>query len=291
MNAEDVSNPGGTPPVPTPVVLCVAPNGARRTPADHPALPMTAAQLAKDAAACSAAGATVLHLHVRDEHGGHSLSALHYRRALDAIKDAVGPRMLVQVTTEAVGRYTVDQQLALLEDLRPDAASLAVREIAPAGDLEAARALGTRLQHLQALGIALQYILYNAEEARRLATWVNEGLVPHPTPNVLFVLGRHAAGQRSSPADLLPFLAGWPGWPWSVCAFGPTESQCMAAAIGLGGHARVGFENNLWQANGQPLRDNASSVRNAAALAHAAGRGVASVQEARALYGVPSPAP
>lgn len=264
---------------PAPVVVCVAPNGARRTHRDHPALPISPDELARDALACADAGASVLHLHVRDDADAHSLDATRYRNALAAIDAAVGDRLLVQVTTEAVGRYTLAQQMVLLHDLRPRAASFALRELAPtpADDDAAARHLAWAHQ----AGVALQYILYSAEDAARLEGWIARGWVAEPRPNVLFVLGRYTQGQRSDPTDLLPFLAGdRRAWTWSVCAFGPTEAQCMAAAVGLGGHVRVGFENNLWRRDGRPVRDNAELVANAVALAQAAGRPAARVDQA-----------
>ncbi|NBB83711.1 MAG: hypothetical protein GVY28_09935, partial [Alphaproteobacteria bacterium] len=66
----------------TPCLLMVAPNGARKTKADHPALPIGPAELAATAVACRDAGAAAIHLHVRDEAGGHSLDAGRYREAI-----------------------------------------------------------------------------------------------------------------------------------------------------------------------------------------------------------------
>jgi uncharacterized protein (DUF849 family) len=82
----------------------VAPNGARKTKADHPALPIGPAELAATAAACRDAGAAAIHLHVRDEAGGHSLDAGRYREATAEVRAAIGEAMIVQITTEAVGR-------------------------------------------------------------------------------------------------------------------------------------------------------------------------------------------
>lgn len=272
-------------PAPLPLVICVAPNGARRTQRDHAELPIAPYELAREAVACVRAGASVMHLHVRDERGEHSLDTARYRDALAAINDAVGDRLLVQVTTEAVGRYNVEEQLALLEQLRPALASFALRELSPSVEDESA--VAGHLARVRSAGVVLQYILYTPEEARRLAAWVERGWIAEPDPNVLFVLGRYTAGQRSSPADLLPFLEGWPlSWPWSVCAFGATEAQCMAVATGLGGHVRVGFENNLWRGDGRLAANNAELVANVASLALAAGRPLAEVGYARQVFGL-----
>lgn len=267
-----------------PVVICVAPNGARRTHADHPALPLRPHELAAEAVACAEAGAGVMHLHVRDDAGAHSLDVQRYALAMVAIRSAVGDRLLLQVTTEAVGLYGPPAQMAVVRELRPDAASVALRELVPddAAEPEAARFFAWARD----VGVALQFIVYDAADARRLAALVRSGVVPHAAPNTLFVLGRYSAGQRSAPLDLLPFLNERPhDWPWSLCAFGTTEAQCMAAAIGLGGHARVGFENNLQRTDGRLASGNAELVANVALLARASGRGVADAAQARALYG------
>ena len=70
----------------TPLVVMVAPNGARRTKADHPNLPLIPAEIAREAERCAAAGASVLHLHVRDEDGRHSLDPRLYLAAIDAVR-------------------------------------------------------------------------------------------------------------------------------------------------------------------------------------------------------------
>jgi len=270
-----------------PVVICVAPNGARRTHADHPALPITPAEIAREALACADAGASVIHLHVRDDASRHSLDAQRYRAAMAAIHDQVGDRMLVQVTTEAVGIYQPQQQMALVRELRPQAASVALRELVP--DEAAVSAAAEFFDWAQRGGVALQFIVYTPQEAVRLAELVARGVVAQSAPNTLFVLGRYTAGQQSDARDLLPFLRDWPShWPWSVCAFGNTEAQCMSTAIGLGGHARVGFENNLLRSDGTVALRNADLVDNLRVLAGCAGRRVATVREARAVYGATS---
>jgi uncharacterized protein (DUF849 family) len=268
----------------SPAVLCVAPNGARRGRADHAAIPIAPHELARDAMACREAGASVIHLHVRDDEGRHSLAPDRYRTAIRAIEEAVGQRMLIQVTTEAVGIYTAPQQMAVLRELRPAAASVALRELAP--DESAVAEAASFFAWAGREQIALQFIVYTPEEAQRLARLARDGVLAVEAPNTLFVLGRYTQGQQSNARDLVDFLNGWPdGWPWSVCAFGFAEAQCMAAAIGLGGHARVGFENNLQRPDGSQAAGNADLVTNARAIVAATGRPLASVEEARRVYG------
>lgn len=284
MNQRENSAPDAAPAAQSPVVLCVAPNGARRTKKDHTSLPMTADELGREAAACADAGASVIHLHVRSEQGGHSLDDGRYRAAMERIRDAVQDRMLIQITTEAVGIYQPAQQIEVVKQLRPDAASVAIRELIPT---DSYRAQALRFFDWSAAQrVALQFIVYTPEEAATLQAMARSGELGCETPNVLFVLGRYTEGQRSSASDLLPYLAAWnPAHPWSVCAFGPTEAQCMTAAMGLGGHVRVGFENNLLRADGELARDNAELVANVAGIARRSGRGVAGIDQARRVYG------
>ena len=73
----------------------------------------------------------MLHLHVRDTNGAHSLDADTYRHAIDAVRNALGDRLLIQVTTEAAGKFLAPAQMALVRELRPDCVSLAIRELVP----------------------------------------------------------------------------------------------------------------------------------------------------------------
>jgi uncharacterized protein (DUF849 family) len=267
---------------PAPVAIAVAPNGGRRTKADHPALPTTPDELAATAAACLEAGASMIHAHVRDREGGHLLNADAYRAAIAAIREAVGDRLVIQITSEALGIYSPAEQMEVVRQVRPEAVSLALRELLPDESHEAG--FSEFLSWLYREKCAPQIILYTPEEANKLAELKARGLIPFEDIPVLYVLGRYTAGQKSSPSDLLPFLA--PGMPrfrhWSVCAFGQRETACVTAGALLGGHVRVGFENNLFLPDGSLARDNAALVEAAANAIAACGLRRATAEELRA---------
>ena len=270
-----------------PLILAVAPNGARKTRDDHPALPITPDELARTAAACAEAGAAMIHLHVRDEAERHSLDVGAYRAATAAVQAAVGEAMILQVTSEAAGLYHAEQQIAMVRELRPEAVSLAVRELIPEVDVEdgaGEAAAAEFLAWLDGEGIQAQFILYSAEDLERFDALIDRGVIAGERRSVLFVLGRYSAGQRSDPSDLLPFLAARRrDHLWSLCAFGAKETACAVAAAALGGHARVGFENNLDLPDGSRAPDNAALVAAAARGAAAIGRPLADAAEARRL--------
>ena len=115
-----------------------APNGARKMKDDHPEVPIGADDLADCAESIVDAGASLIHVHVRDPRGRHSLDTEEYRRVSVAIKDRVGEKLVVQVTTEACGIYSRYEQMAMVRDLKPEAISVAVREICPDAAAEAA---------------------------------------------------------------------------------------------------------------------------------------------------------
>ena len=116
-------------------LIAVAPNGARKTKTDHPALPISPDEIAADAADCLAEGAALLHLHVRDAEGRHSLDAVAYRDAINAVRSFTGTDLIIQITTESAGVFQIDRQIAVVEDVKPEACSAAIRELCPSDSI------------------------------------------------------------------------------------------------------------------------------------------------------------
>jgi 3-keto-5-aminohexanoate cleavage enzyme len=267
----------------TPAIIAVAPNGARKLKPDHPAVPLSADELGICAAQCLEAGAAMIHLHVREPGSGrHSLDADLYRAAIKAVRREAGDDLIIQATSEAAGVYDRHQQMAAMRALMPEACSLAVREILPD---EAAEQDGAAfLTELYRAGVMMQYILYADTDVQRFHELKARGIIPGEKHFVLFVLGRYTAGQKSEPVDLLPFLHDWSNTDgdFAVCAFGPKESACALTALGLNGHARLGFENNTLLSDGSTAPDNAALIHQTVQAAGVMGRGIADVKTARA---------
>jgi 3-keto-5-aminohexanoate cleavage enzyme len=253
------------------VAVAVAPNGGRKTKADHPALPLTADELARAAAECLDRGASMIHLHVRDNNGGHCLDPDAYRAAIARICQEVGDRLVIQITSESLGLFTPREQRAAVLEANPEAVSLALRELAPEKSDE--KDFGEFLGKLKQMRIWPQIILYTPDEAERLGAMLKQGLIPFDELAVLYVLGRFAVTRTAIPRDLLPFLAAdMPRFhPWSVCAFGRREAACVTAGALLGGHGRVGFENNFALPNGARAASNAQLVGAAVEALEAVG--------------------
>lgn len=265
-----------------PVFIAVAPNGARHSKDDHPNVPITPRELADTALACAEAGASMIHLHVRDSSGRHSLEPAHYRPAIREIKSAVGDEMLVQVTSEAAGIYTAEQQMRLIEELAPDGVSLAIRELLSSDTdmIEFARFLTT----LEARGSLIQYILYDPDDVRRYRQLCVSGVIPSGNHLVLFVLGRYTKIDLK-PENLDHYVAELDSSsPWMACAFGDNAFDVLAGVANRGGYIRIGFENGWVLPDGNIAADNASLVRAMATRIRESGHKVATATEAAALW-------
>ncbi|MCG6931061.1 MAG: 3-keto-5-aminohexanoate cleavage protein [Desulfofustis sp.] len=270
----------------TPILIASAPNGARRTKADHPRLPITAGELVETAVACAEAGAGMMHFHIRDPHQRHSLDPEQYRRTLTELEAAVGDRMLLQVTSEAAGIYSQPEQIELMKRFAPHCISCGLREfIRDEGDLESASAFFSGLHDA---GTLIQYILYTPEEAGWFSKLCQQGAIPGSRHFLLFVFGRYTEQLAVLPHiddflrqlehHRLPFS-------WMVCGFNLQEFEQAEAAAVRGGHIRVGFENNCLNPDGNLTGDNSEQVRIMVSLAERHRRHPAGKDFAEGLYG------
>ena len=238
----------------------VAPNGARKLKADHPAIPISISETVETAVACYDAGATGLHLHVRNIDGSHSLDATLYQQAIAELNIAV-PELHIQITTEAVGQYTPKQQRQVVRDVAPQSVSVSLAEMLSEGKTPEALSFYKECHND---GIAVQHILYGQDDLTALSQLLDSQGIPTGGLQLLFVLGRYTENQQSSPTDLDPFLE----WmkthsvsaDWALCAFGTQETACLYKGLCAGGKARVGFENSFFNEDGSVAKDNAERV-------------------------------
>lgn len=278
-----------------PLLIAAAPNGAYKTRRDHRTLPVTAAQLADTAADIAQAGARMLHLHVRDARGRHTLAANAYRAAIAAIRARVDDGLFIQITSESAGVYTAAQQREAIAaacavgagDI--DGVSIAPRElIREAADLVPAQALFHRLARRNVLA---QYILYSHDEIARYLSLLEQGVIPRGKHSVLLVVGRRATEDAPHHwRDLLhqmhdALCATGEPTGWMVCAFGADEFDCLTETTRLGGHVRVGFENSIRLQSGETARDNRQLIAQRIESGNPDDRPLADLSEARKILG------
>ncbi|PHS24872.1 MAG: class III aminotransferase [Robiginitomaculum sp.] len=269
-----------------PFIIMSAPNGARRQKSDHPALPITPQDLAACAEEVADAGASILHLHVRDDQGRHSLDVDRYRAAIAAIHDAVAERLIIQVTSEAVGQYSRAEQMQMVRHLKPGAVSLALRELCPTD--EYLGQMADFIAWMKAEHVLPQYILYNQGDYARFENYRRKGLFLNDSPFVLFVLGRHHEKSEKPSRNTENFRDNicTAVFPWSVCGFQINEFQAIPYAARHGGHIRVGFENNIWQKNKDLLSGHPQMIELCKEAAKQVERSIATADDAMDILNV-----
>ncbi|MCP4875548.1 MAG: 3-keto-5-aminohexanoate cleavage protein [Gammaproteobacteria bacterium] len=268
------------------VIVMVAPNGARKTKRDHATLPVSIEDTVSEAALCHAAGASALHAHVRGSNDEHVLDAGLYRELIAEMAVRV-PGMLIQVTSEAVGIYTPEQQIACIQAVVPQMASISLREIS--SSFEKPDYAQQYFAWCDEHEVHIQHIVYSADELQQFLDYRQCGVIPAGHRCVLFVLGRYNVNFQSDPTDLDSFLQyDLSQLDWFTCAFGHKEQQCVMRAIEAGGNARIGFENNLYLPNGNIASNTASLVESLVAALRQNDFAAATSEAARQRLGIRS---
>ncbi|MDQ4024025.1 MAG: 3-keto-5-aminohexanoate cleavage protein [Actinomycetota bacterium] len=269
--------------------MTVAAVGAELTLEQQPNLPVTPEQLARDAAACADAGASIYHLHVRDEHARPTMDPERFRAARAAIQEAT--ELVVQFTTGGAVTDPEEARLAAV-DLRPEMATLTTGTV-NFGDAVFSNPipLVSRLyRRMIEAGVLPEYEIFDAgmiSSAVRLRAELGAEHHAHFD----FVLG--VPGGLPAWEDALPFLVRHlpDGATWSATGIGRDHVPVAEQTIALGGHVRTGLEDVLYYRKGELAASNAQLIERVAAMARRAGRAIATPAEARALLGLhPRPA-
>lgn len=243
-------------------IIALAPNGAYKQKIDHSQTPLTLEEIVLTAINAVNAGATVLHLHVRDKNGKHSLDPDIYRRTVDAIENELSDKLVIQITSEAAGIFNPSTQINTIKKVNPDCVSIALRElITDQAPIKPAQAL---FHWCAEQACRIQFILYSEQDLFNYFDYLAQDIIPAAPHSVLFVLGRYSNNQQSSASDLIPFLKHQTKLKvaWMVCAFGASEQSCLIDSIHKGGHVRLGFENNLLKTDGSIATNNTTQLES-----------------------------
>jgi uncharacterized protein (DUF849 family) len=268
-------------------IITVAITGSVPRKRDNPAVPITIAEQIESTQAAFEAGATLAHLHVRDENENPSSDPERFARLQEGIVRHC-PGMIVQFSTGGRGR-ALDQRGAMLY-LRPDMASLAtgsvnfptiVYENPPDFVRSLAKTMldGGIRPEIEVFDLAM---LYNT------ADLVRDGLIADP-PHVQFVFGvKHALPARREilEFELAQLKKLLPRATWTAAGIGRHQLEVNRWALELGGHCRTGLEDNVRWDKDTLAGSNAQLVARVAGLCAEYGRGVASPAEARAMLGL-----
>jgi 3-keto-5-aminohexanoate cleavage enzyme len=267
-------------------LITLAPTGAESAKADVPALPVTVDEVVATARDCQAIGASVVHLHVRGEDTRPTLDLGRCREVVQAVREATD--LVVQISSGGAVTDPFDARLAVL-DVEPDAASLTLGTVNFGRDVFANPwdlivELHTQMQQR---GIVPEYEVFDLGQLATLQRLLDRYGPPHGGHvHVDLVMGVPGGmpGTTQALAACLPLLP--PGASFAATGVGRTSLPVMLAALSAGGHLRVGMEDTLTYAPGEPVRDNAQLVARAAGLARIAQRPPLTTAEARAFLGI-----
>jgi 3-keto-5-aminohexanoate cleavage enzyme len=269
-----------------PVVVTVAPVGAEVTRADNPALPHTPAEIAAEVAACAEAGASVCHLHVREEDGSPSSRRELFQEAIALIRTQTP--IVTMVSTGGAVWMSIEERITGLE-AGPDLAGVETGSMNFGEDPFVTVPADARrvVEHATELAIGLEAEMFDVGHVVSGVRMVERGELPPPLrANLVFgVPGGVDATPEALDAMVRPLPA---GTQWSITAVGRHQRRMLALAIlhGAGG-VRVGFEDGVYLRRGVLAASNAELVADACELVRALGRRPATIDEARELLACP----
>jgi 3-keto-5-aminohexanoate cleavage enzyme len=269
-----------------PLIITCAAVGAEVRPDQTPYLPYTPQLLGETARAVREAGASILHLHCRNDDGTNTHSVERFREARDAI--TAQSDLIVQFSTGGAIGMTPEERSSVLE-LRPEMATLTCGSVNFGDEIfeNSFPIMRGILKKMNEFGVRPELEIFDKghiSNARRLA---RERLLTFPQ-HVDLVLGV-PGGLEATVQNLCDLVDDLPdGCTWSVAGIGRQQLPMAMAAVAMGGHVRVGLEDNLYYSRGRLAR-NEELVARVARIAVEAGRPVATPDQARKLLGLPVP--
>ncbi len=271
------------------LIITVAVCGSAPMRHQNPSIPYTPEEIAKEALRSWNAGASIVHVHVRNpETGLPAFDRCLFAEVVDRIRR--DSDMLVNLTTSGFNLEGPDvgKQRLMPVELRPDLCSLDIGSlnfrdgkvfVNPADWAEQAA------KTMQEAGVKPEMEIFDTGHLRQADDLIEKKLIEAP-PYFQFCLGI-PWGIEATPEALLYLKSRLPAnAQWSVMATGPSQLPITTYGILLGAHIRVGFEDNLYLRKGVLAKSNAEFVERAVQIAGMLGREVATCQEARTLLGI-----
>lgn len=281
------------------VIISCAITGAAETVGKHPAIPVTPQQIAQAAIEAHSAGAAIAHIHVRNpETGLRSGDPKLFREVVQRVRDS-GCNVILNVTTGEGGRFvpneedparggpgtnflTPERRVEHILELRPEICTLDVATM-NFGDTVFANTvphLRRMAQLIKDAGVKPEMEVFDLGHIPLAKRLIADGLIDG-IPMLQVCLGIKW-GAPATPETLMFMKNALPhDAVWAAFGIGPTEFPVVAQSILLGGHVRVGLEDNLYIEHGVLARDNAQLVEKAAKIIRILGEDVASPDEAR----------
>jgi 3-keto-5-aminohexanoate cleavage enzyme len=262
-----------------PLVITCAVVGAELTEKDYPYLPNTPKKIAESASGAVAAGASIVHLHVRDEHGRPTQRVDIFADVTEKIRRRCD--CIIQYSTGGAVGTPLDERCAPLK-LRPDMASLSMGTMNFGPDVfeNSENTIRTIARALQENGVMPELEIFDYGMLDTVDRFLKKSFIPQKF-HVDFVLG--VPGGMSGDLKNLILLTDRlnPGQTWSVAGIGRFQLPLSTHAVAMGGHVRVGIEDNIYYRKGEFAKSNAQFVERVVRIAKELDRPVATAEEAR----------
>jgi uncharacterized protein (DUF849 family) len=282
---------GGSGGAGAPLIVNAALTGMVPTKADNASVPLTSPEIAEDAERVVAAGASIVHVHARDDHGSPTWRPDVYRAIVHGVRERC-PDVIVCVSTSGRAFKAFDERAAVLQldgDEKPELASLTLGSLnfpgqASLNDPEMIRRLAERMRER---GITPELEVFDLGMIDYLAYLVDRDVLAPPLyVNVLLgSLGTLSANAFNLAAAVRALPA---GAIWSATGIGRFQLDVNTLAVAMGGHVRVGLEDNLWYDRDRTIpATNESLVARVVRIAGLLERPPATPGEARGVIGLP----
>jgi 3-keto-5-aminohexanoate cleavage enzyme len=277
------------PHVPSPLLVTVAPTGAETAKADCPQLPTTLEELVATARECEAAGAAMVHVHIRDDEHRPTIDLGRLTETVAALRSETA--LVVQLSSGGSVHDPLEQRLKVL-DAQPDSCSLTMGTTNFGDDVFSNPwpFVCELYQLSQERGIVPEFELFDLGQVAALARLLDRYGLPYGgRVHVDFVMGV-PGGMPGTAAALVAGVAGLPDavTSWSATGIGRSTLPVMLASLSMGGHLRVGMEDVLTIARGVPVESNRQLVERAVEIGRMAQREPMSTAGARELMGLGS---
>lgn len=266
------------------LIITAALTGAEVTRENQPNLPLTPQEIAEEAYACFKAGASIVHIHARDGEGKPTQDKEVYREIKEAIASKCN--IIFQPSTGGAVWHGPEERLQPV-DLKPEMATLSCGTCNFGEDvfMNSEAFIEKFAIKMQEMGVKPEIEVFERGMIENAKKLVKKGLVKAPL-HVDFVLGVPGACP-GTPEDLMYMVKQIPeDWTWTVAGIGRSELPLAVMAIILGGHVRVGFEDNVYYEKGVLAHSNAQLVERIVRIAKEMGREIATPDEARRILGL-----
>jgi 3-keto-5-aminohexanoate cleavage enzyme len=268
------------------LIITAAISGAEVTKEHNPAVPYTVAEIAEEAYRAYKAGAAIIHLHVREDDGTPTQSKDRFKLCIDAILEKC-PDVIIQPSTGGAVGMTNDERLQPTE-LNPEMATLDCGTCNFGGDdvfVNTENMIIDFGQKMIARGIKPELECFDKGMIDMALRLHKKGYIQDPM-HFDFVMGVNG-GISAEPRDLIFMRESIPaGATWTVAGIGRAEFPMAVIGIIMGGHVRVGFEDNIFLSKGIKAKSNGELVEKVVRLAKEFGREIATPDEAREILGI-----